>query len=261
MYVHDSDEYISNCIRKHGGWEFIATEVLRELIQAERKEGKVLFVDVGANIGYFSLIAAALEVPVVAFEPVTKNHSVFQKSIELNGFQDRIRLEQLAVSDKEGTILLNLSDSNMGLCSSRDLTTSTTGHETCTTVPLDMYFADEHEFRMIVKIDVEWMELQVLRGMRRLLQERVRYVLIEISSYVEEIFDIFRAAGFTVVVNVGFDPEDHTALVADSKHLQEAAYYTKIDACEQHMKEASGNTQRMFLFMRPEMLFSLFNYS
>jgi len=252
MYVHEGDEYISNCIRKHGGWEFIATEVLHELIQAERKKGEVLFVDVGANIGYFSLIAAALGVPVVAFEPVTKNHSVFKKSIELNNFHGRIWLEQLAVSDEEGTILLNLSDSNLGLCSSRDLSTSTTGQEAATTVALDKFLVGEHElFRMIVKIDVEWMELQVLRGMRRLLQERVRYVLIEISNYVKEIFDIFRAAGFTVVVHVGFDPEEHTTLVADSTHLQRAEYYATIDECEQHMAGASGNTQRMLLFMRP----------
>lgn len=58
-----------------------------------------LVVDVGAHIGWFSLLAASYGCRVVAFEPQPHAHMFLNASIALNGFQDRIRLVRAAVTD------------------------------------------------------------------------------------------------------------------------------------------------------------------
>lgn len=66
-----------------------------------------LIVDVGAELGYFSLAAAALGAHVIAFEPYSRHARKFSKSIRRNRFERRITLFQNAVSGEEG--LLNLT--------------------------------------------------------------------------------------------------------------------------------------------------------
>jgi FkbM family methyltransferase len=58
-----------------------------------------LVIDVGAHIGWFSLLAASYGCRVVAFEPQPHAHAFLNASIAVNGFQDRIRLVRAAVTD------------------------------------------------------------------------------------------------------------------------------------------------------------------
>lgn len=85
-----------------------------------------LFVDVGANFGawprdvprrhgschrpfissagYYAMMAAAHGCRVEAFEPVPTNFAFLRYNVELNGFQDRVRIHQLAISDAPGSV-------------------------------------------------------------------------------------------------------------------------------------------------------------
>jgi FkbM family methyltransferase len=58
---------------------------------------QAVMVDVGANLGYFSLAAASLGAYVIAFEPMSRNAMKFSKSIVKNNFQGKIMLFQNAV--------------------------------------------------------------------------------------------------------------------------------------------------------------------
>ena len=58
-----------------------------------------LVIDVGAHIGWFSLLAASYGCRVVAFEPQPHAHAFLNASIAVNGFQDRIKLVRAAVTD------------------------------------------------------------------------------------------------------------------------------------------------------------------
>jgi predicted methyltransferase len=64
-----------------------------------------VFYDIGANAGYFSLIAAKVigsSGQVIAFDPVPKNAMTVREQVGLNGLGSRCRVESLAISDTDG---------------------------------------------------------------------------------------------------------------------------------------------------------------
>lgn len=147
-----------------GEYEPGTTRLLRRLA----KPGWTML-DVGANIGYFSLLGAALGAPgarAVAFEPNPDLADMLARSVQLNPALD-IRLEQLAVGARPGVLPLHLTSDhrNTGLSSLRpDLPDTDGGTIPVTVTTIDDYCAAEGLAPDLVKIDVEGFELQVLRG-------------------------------------------------------------------------------------------------
>src|SRR4051794_2239146 len=81
-------------------WERPVTDVIKDA----SKHSRLVF-DVGANVGYFSLVAALESPPeatVVAFEPFPRNFQTLGKNVRLNDFNDKIRCELLAISRGPG---------------------------------------------------------------------------------------------------------------------------------------------------------------
>jgi len=69
-----------------------------------------LFIDVGANIGIYSLYAAAVRGSrVIAFEPEAQNFAALVKNISLNNLGDRVSAWPYALSSKSGPLELNLT--------------------------------------------------------------------------------------------------------------------------------------------------------
>jgi FkbM family methyltransferase len=80
------------------GFEYPSVRLFMELV----KDAQV-FMDIGANFGYYSLLAAALNnrIRIVAFEPLPAARWYFQKNIRLNNFKN-ILVEPLALAGREG---------------------------------------------------------------------------------------------------------------------------------------------------------------
>ena len=70
------------------------------------KKQKIIFWDIGANIGLYSIYAATKfeEIEVVAFEPSTSNTRVLSRNISLNKLTNKINIFQLALSDTPNII-------------------------------------------------------------------------------------------------------------------------------------------------------------
>lgn len=88
---------------------------ITELVRKELKKGDV-FVDLGANIGYYTLLAAKLVGQVgkvYAFEPAPENFNMLMKNITANRYLN-ITAVQKAISDTTGTSNLFLSEYNKG---------------------------------------------------------------------------------------------------------------------------------------------------
>jgi len=93
--------YLTYLLFWEGGYQnFEYTDIFLKLI---KKVGT--FYDIGANIGYYSLLAAMENenIKIVGFEPASGCHYYFQENVSLNRFSN-IRIERLALADKHGEI-------------------------------------------------------------------------------------------------------------------------------------------------------------
>jgi FkbM family methyltransferase len=141
-------------------------------------------IDVGANVGYFSLVAAELVGPegsVHAFEPAPQVLPLLQENARLNP-QANLQVHGAAVTDRSGqTRFYAAPRGRSGYSSIRDLGEQTSGVSSVPTVALDALL-DEFPPVRLVKIDVEGAELCVLRGMRRLIARDRPFLIVELDD-------------------------------------------------------------------------------
>lgn len=153
----------------NGVYEDVETEFVKKIIH----KGDVVL-DIGANIGYYSLIFAKLVGKlgkVFSFEPEPYNFSLLNKNIKINHY-DNVVTENRVVSDFNGITKLYLSEIRTGMhriYPSRYTTTKTVDVKT---ISIDDYFQNNELKDKIsfIKIDVEGSELGVLHGMKNILQ-------------------------------------------------------------------------------------------
>lgn len=162
-----------------------------ELIKNEIKNGDVVL-DIGANIGYYTLIFAKLvgnKGRVFAFEPEPFNFSLLEKNIEINNYKNVI-IENTAVSDKNGEIKLYLSKKKTGMHRIYPSHLISSDFVNVKMISSDDYFHNHKYGKKIsfLKIDVEGSELGVLRGMKEILENNpnIKILLEFIPSCVRE---------------------------------------------------------------------------
>lgn len=169
------DLYISPDLRKHGIWEPCVTSYMLSKIRAGQN-----VVDVGAHIGYFTIIMSLLVGDggtVFAFEPEPCNFELLRTNLALNGVRN-VTAESRAVSDQAGRAGLHLSGCNTGDHRLYGSPAERDVHEV-DTVTLDGYFAGSDEPVHFVKIDAQGLEPRILDGMGALIeQNRGRLILL-----------------------------------------------------------------------------------
>jgi FkbM family methyltransferase len=148
-----------------------------------------LFIDIGANIGFFTIIAARTGVRVHAFEPHPRNYKRLLRNLRLNGFTDaQVQPHSCALGDSDGTVLLYQSlNDNYGM-SSIVLDFSPDGFP----VPLRRLddLLPSPTSRCVIKIDVEGAELQVLDGAKKFLDTLKEGSLWLVEVHVEDGVDL-----------------------------------------------------------------------
>ncbi|MDQ3189994.1 MAG: FkbM family methyltransferase [Bacteroidota bacterium] len=140
--------------------------------------------DIGANVGYYSLISARSIGPkgeIFAFEPVKQTFNKLQKNINLNDFKN-ITAENIAISDKKGHITLYTADeTNIGTSSITDHLNYSGEKLSVPSITLDEYLLDKDILKIdMIKIDVEGSEFNVLKGMAETIKKFQPHILIEI---------------------------------------------------------------------------------
>ena len=168
---------------------FISREISETLLMIRAAEWADCFLDVGANVGYFSLLMAACGdsgLTCYAFEPVKAVFDRVVASVADNGFGDRVHVQHAAMGAAVGEAEVRLHRQGSGgssLCTRFPNPDDDSGiRETIRTTTLDT-FLDEHQLapqRGVVKIDVEGLEGRVLDGAEGYLTaDRPPVVLIE----------------------------------------------------------------------------------
>jgi FkbM family methyltransferase len=166
MYARTLDRIAVLYLRKFSLVEAFETKIFRSAI----KKGMTV-VDIGANLGCYTLMAANLvgeKGKVFAFEPDSENFSLLLKNIEANGHQN-VKASDIAISDKLGKIKLFLSEEHRG---NHKIYDSGEGRRTVgvQTIPLDNFFKGESARIDVIKIDVEGAEAMVFAGMKQIIK-------------------------------------------------------------------------------------------
>jgi len=202
----NTEDLIQRHIYFFGNWE----PNISAWIEATLRPGDG-FVDVGANIGHYSLLASRLvgdTGSVVAIEAAPSIHAWLDRHIALNGCRN-VRTVAVAAAGERGVVKLYAGNpGNIGKTS----TIARTG--TCMDVPAlplaEILQESECARARIIKIDVEGAELQVLHGLVPLLP-RLRpdvEIIMEIAATPapeswpmrDEIFATMHAHGFSAFV-------------------------------------------------------------
>jgi FkbM family methyltransferase len=115
MAVYKEEDIVSNNIANVGTWEPAeVSEMFLTYSSPKSMEGK-LFVDIGANVGWFSLIALAKGYEVLALEPAPANIQLIKFSMCLNpGFSDRFTFFENGLSEDTKTCYVISDDQNIG---------------------------------------------------------------------------------------------------------------------------------------------------
>jgi FkbM family methyltransferase len=126
--------------------------------------------DIGANVGFFTMLAASLVGPegrVVAFEPNSNNVRMLEASRRANGFEN-VQVHCLAASDAPGILAFDTAYSNGIAASLGSSVDGLLGTAIIPAIDADRLLADDQPVHFI-KIDVEGGEYRALNGMRRTL--------------------------------------------------------------------------------------------
>ena len=214
----DLDESPAMRMRVEGRYEAAKVAALERLL----KPG-MTFVDAGSNKGDFALIAARVmgdRGRVLAFEPFPGNARWIRASVELNGYRS-VSLHELALLDVDGPATLYLRDWSgwHSLIPRKRGPQESVGVETRR---LDSVLAESGDPHVdVMKIDVEGVELEVLRGAERTLADsRLFAVFVEIHPGYDvdpvEVSELLTGHGFSLR-----DPEDLEVELAELPEQRE----------------------------------------
>ena len=191
-----------------GGWEEVTTNLFKDSV----KEGDTV-VDLGANMGYFTLLASGLVGKagrVYAFEPEPVNYRQLLKNIELNGYENVVPLQK-AVSNVNGKVKLFVHATDSGRHVIEPCNNDSAQEESIEieSVTLDEFFRDK-PLPTVIKMDIEGAELLALFGMEKMIKssENLKIFtefypsLIERAGYSTEEFarKLFAEWQFSVMV-------------------------------------------------------------
>lgn len=193
-----------------------------------------IYLDVGSNIGnhavFFGLCCAD---HVVAIEPNPRLHSILRRNIDLNGLRDRTTIVPVGISDREGTGGMALRDEHDGNIGASHIVADaqTAAGDAVTLRRLDDLLADLTPALpaapvSFLKIDVEGMEMGVLRSATRLLREQRPQIFIELITEAarNEATSLLEELGYVPAARLGNPPSYH--FVVPGRHtLRESLWH------------------------------------
>lgn len=188
IFAHADDLSLTPLLVSQGGFEIPLTKYMIEHIKPNN-----VVIDVGANIGYFTVLLSNLvgkDGKVIAYEASEKNYRLLTENIQINYLQETAELRKKAAHSSEGEITFYACDKFSGNGSTvihdakyKELYVFDHIHEE--TVKTEKLDALKDQFKVIdlIKVDVEGGEYHVFLGMEELLKEKkVKTVIFEMNK-------------------------------------------------------------------------------
>lgn len=146
-------------------------------------DDRMCFIDIGSNIGSYSVLAAAeTGSKVYSFEPSKKAFENQKKNIDINGIQNKVKLFNYGLSSKEEVVSFTKELDTINRVSLENTKVSS---ETLKFYSFDSII--ELNTNSLVKIDVEGYESKVLLGMKKALKSKfLKAIIIELNGLSEK---------------------------------------------------------------------------
>jgi FkbM family methyltransferase len=159
---------------------------VKEFLGSRFRPGEV-FVDVGANVGAYSLRALSRGMTVYSFEPNPENVKILKRNAEINHLA--VNALEFALGEKEGTVKMSQNGATSRIVEE--------GIEVSVRT-LDSFNIPKVD---LLKVDVEGFELEVFRGAKETLARCRPVIMIEMHHWIgaeaeAELFDILIANGY-----------------------------------------------------------------
>lgn len=224
---------------KAAGWRSYESPlplVLSQLIKAAKQASPVAFFDVGANTGYYSILAAlAGSLDVRAFEPVPQIAEILRANLlaSLGPLHRPVRLFELALSDHTERGILYIPNQAHGLVETSASLNPEFREMHSGRIEIQVQRLDEHiaehplasNVQLIIKLDVESFEPQVLKGADRLIRQNKPWIVSEILPGADlEFYQDW-------MLNLGYA---HFDLLPPNQVLPDASIKPRLD-CRDHL--------------------------
>jgi len=190
-------ELVNRSIFLYGTFEISETR----LVQAFLRPG-MTFLDVGAHVGYYTLIGARLvgdSGRVFSFEPGAETRALLAANVSRNAFQNvQIRAEALSEATGAVGFYPSAEAGNYGVSSIVAPPDGRPAPVTVASVSLDDFVVGIGGRIDLVKMDVEGAELQVIRGGRRFLSGPGAPPIIFEAHALAPVADALGALGYRI---------------------------------------------------------------
>ena len=181
-------EHIQQQLFWYGYYEKESGDLLKKII----KPGD-MFLDLGANIGYFSLLVAnnSPSVKVISFEPVAGLFQNMNDNISLNNIKNISTINAAVGEISEEKELFVSAPDNLGMSSFHQPENFSGKTERVKVVTMDDWFETSGLPKIdIIKLDIEGSELGALKGMKEVLQEQKPVLIVEINTETLSMFNL-----------------------------------------------------------------------
>jgi FkbM family methyltransferase len=164
MFVRTDDESITAHLALEGYWEIWNTSFIARHVKPGMR-----VLDVGANLGYFSVFMGDLVGPsgrIAAFEPNARTAELLQLSVNANGYADRVEVVRAAASDAAGEARLITPQKHFGGASiMRGKVFEGDDFEMVPTIRLDDWCRTNGFRPDFIKVDAEGAEQKIIEGL------------------------------------------------------------------------------------------------
>lgn len=198
-------DIISDSIARYGFFDWVKTWEFRE----SGKPGGKLLVDVGANVGYFSLIWLGSH-PLnscISVEASPRNMAIIEANIARNKLHKRMRLVKAAASNKKESVKFNIGPIEQtgwgGITTEKNNNTLEVEAVTLDDILNDRPVVD------LLKIDVEGAELLVLQGAYNMIKnKKIRKIYFEENEMRTRLLGIQPGAAVKFLEDHGYECRD-----------------------------------------------------
>jgi FkbM family methyltransferase len=187
--VPDDDTRVSTLLEKDSSMDQISYEDKYRSLIIESLPNKRTFVDVGANVGIWSLPMKSHFKNVVSYEPSKQNIECIKANIP-NG----IDLREKAVADFNGEAKFHQAGKNCGdgkLCRE--------GVKSTYVVPVVKLDDENLQNVDMIKIDTQGWELDVLKGMSNLIKSQQPWIMIEVNEDIDLCCSLMESLNYETV--------------------------------------------------------------